>query len=261
MDNLCPRCGGTLGPRAAFCIHCGKAVSGVAAPGVGQLVPLIGRSRGGSASWPAMRRLLYFYSALMACSLALGLVSSLGPAPVLDVAFSGVWIGITLWFLRTEWAQVSSTFRWSRQRAQPWTLVGAAVLVAVFLEVYFSAFDFLGMHVAQSSRPYLDAGWPVWSIFIMVSIEPGVIEEVAFRGILQTRLAKITTRNEALVIQAALFSILHLSPAIFISHFVMGLFLGWVRQRTGRVYAGMLLHMAWNAWVLVQEIVPRSPGG
>jgi membrane protease YdiL (CAAX protease family) len=88
----------------------------------------------------------------------------------------------------------------------------------------------------------------------MISLVPGVVEEVAFRGVLQTRLSKILTQKEALLLQAALFSVLHLSPAIFVSHFVMGLLLGWVRMKTGHIYYGMLLHMAWNALVLLQEL-------
>jgi membrane protease YdiL (CAAX protease family) len=34
----------------------------------------------------------------------------------------------------------------------------------------------------------------------------------------------------------------------------MGLVLGWARLRTGKVYYGMLLHMSWNAFVLLQEM-------
>src|SRR5579859_7343479 len=90
------------------------------------------------------------------------------------------------------------------------------------------------------SAKYVKAGWPLWAILGTISVEPGVFEEIAFRGIIQTKLSRILSVKEALIIQAALFSILHLNPMIFVSHFVMGLLLGWVRLRSGHVYYGML---------------------
>lgn len=51
-----------------------------------------------------------------------------------------------------------------------------------------------------------------------------------------------------------MFSILHLSPIIFPSHFLMGLALGFLRMRSKSLYPGMLLHGGWNAWVVSQEL-------
>lgn len=102
--------------------------------------------------------------------------------------------------------------------------------------------------------PFTKAHWPVWSIFALISVEPGIVEEIAFRGIIQTKLAEILSTREALLLQAALFSVLHLSPAIFVSHFVMGLLLGWVRLRSRHIYYGMILHAAWNAICVLKEL-------
>ena len=58
---------------------------------------------------------------------------------------------------------------------------------------------------------------------------------------------------DAMLLQAAMFSILHLAPLSFASHFVMGLGLGWLVVRTRSLYAGMLLHALWNGMIVWLE--------
>ena len=80
-----------------------------------------------------------------------------------------------------------------------------------------------------------------------------MFEELAFRGVIQSRLERVMNRRDALIVQAAMFSALHMMPLVFVSHFVMGVGFGWLRNRTGSLWPGVLLHMAWNAWVLTEE--------
>ena len=62
-------------------------------------------------------------------------------------------------------------------------------------------------------------------------------------------------RNEALVVQAALFSVVHLLPLVFVSHFVFGLLLGQVRRWTKSLYPCVALHALWNASVFAGELL------
>lgn len=61
---------------------------------------------------------------------------------------------------------------------------------------------------------------------------PAVIEEIAFRGFIQSALERFVGAREAPFIQAALFSVLHLLPLMFIRHFLMGLCFGLMRPGT-----------------------------
>jgi membrane protease YdiL (CAAX protease family) len=246
-----------VAPGAAFCPHCGSRQAGhERADGAAPTK----RPRGGSGSWKGLKRLLAFYGVLMACSLALGLALHLDDSPWFTVGFSAIWIGLTLGFLAREWNAVKGAFRVRRAKGTDLLLIiGASAFAVLVLQGYFALLVRLGWEMSKTGSDTLGAGWPLWSVFLLDSVEPGLIEEVAFRGILQTRLSQIVSRNEALVIQAALFSILHLSPAIFISHFIMGLLFGWVRQRSGHVYYGMLLHMGWNAYVIWEGLGHRVP--
>jgi membrane protease YdiL (CAAX protease family) len=253
----CETCGAVLSARARFCPRCGRATG--LAPEEGFVpVPVSGVRRGARGSWKSFRRLGTFYGALLLLNLLGGLAWRFTDSPWLDVTLSALFVGLTLAWLRVDWRHVAVAFQATRKRLNALPLVLVATGLVLFLNLYFAAFKPLGLEIAKASQLYLKAGWPLWSAFLLVSVEPGIIEEVAFRGLLQTRLSQLLSRNEALIIQAVLFSVLHLGATIFISHFLMGLFLGWVRERTGQVYAGMALHMGWNAWVLLSELAVRT---
>src|SRR5262249_29823785 len=130
----------------------------------------------------------------------------------------------------------------------------AAAALAVLVVVYFGAVRALGFETVSYSEPLLSRGWPVWSIFVLVSLAPGILEEIAFRGVVLERLRGVVAARDALVIQAALFAVLHLSPLVFPSHFAIGIILGWLRQRTKSLYPGMLVHAGYNAILVAMEL-------
>ena len=92
---------------------------------------------------------------------------------------------------------------------------------------------------------------------MFVAVLPGVFEEIVFRGYVMARLEELLSPRETLVVQAALFSVLHLGVAIFPSHFGIGILLGLVRRRTGSLYPGMAVHVSWNALVVWSELLGR----
>jgi membrane protease YdiL (CAAX protease family) len=132
-------------------------------------------------------------------------------------------------------------------------LGGFAVLMA-FGAVYFPAFEALGFPLVRVTDTYLEAGWEPWTAYVLVSLMPAVFEELAFRGYMMARLERLLTRNEALLVQAALFAVLHFGVVIFPSHFVIGVVLGLLRLRTGSLYPSMAVHAAWNAYVVWSEL-------
>lgn len=251
---FCSNCSSEIRGKAAFCSNCGSRLFG-SEPIVVSSGSILGRHRTGTASWSDLRRLSVFYGLLLGCSLVFGIVHKFHPGPKIDVTFGVTWIAIVVGFLVFEWSKVSRSFNWKMPKSRTLLELACVSLAVVgFLKLYFLVFSFFDWPLTRVSEPFTKAHWPLWSILLIVSVEPGIFEEIAFRGILQTRLAEILSAKEALIIQAALFSVLHLSPAVFVSHFVMGLLLGWVRLRTGHVYFGIVLHMLWNAAVVTKEL-------
>jgi len=256
LESRCPSCDSPADESAAFCPHCGKPTGFVEPLGLPLAATQGPRLKGlGTASWEEMKQVLVFYAILLGCSLFFGLLEWAHPGPQAEIYDAAVFILIVMAYLVRNWRDVSRVFRFRKPKSK--RLAELAVVCAVvyfFLQGYFWAVEHLGVPMMNYTEDYTKAHWPLWGMLALVSLEPGVFEEIAFRGILQTKLSHILSVREALIIQAALFSILHLSPGIFVSHFVMGLLLGWVRLRTGHLYFGMLLHMAWNAMVILKEL-------
>ena len=134
------------------------------------------------------------------------------------------------------------------------SVIGGLLLFYIFMWLYIKLAASIGIDQISYLKDFREHNWPIWSAFFLICLCPGVFEEIAFRGFIMSSLEKVGSRREALVIQAAMFSILHMLPAIFISHFIMGLLLGVIRQRSRSLYPGMLFHAAWNTIVLLEEI-------
>jgi membrane protease YdiL (CAAX protease family) len=127
--------------------------------------------------------------------------------------------------------------------------------MGIFMEFYFLVLGTLGGVGESALEPFRSHGWPLWSAFLLVCVSPGVLEELAFRGYIQGRLGRVLSPREVVVVQAAMFSVLHMHPGVFVSHFVFGLALGWLRVASRSLYPGMLVHAGWNAWVLGTELL------
>jgi len=120
---------------------------------------------------------------------------------------------------------------------------------------YFELAAALGIPEVQFLPDYFAQGWPLWSAYVLIALMPAIFEELAFRGYILAQLDRWLRPGEALLVQAALFSVLHVSVAVFLSHFIMGLALGLLRRRTNSLYPGMLAHGGWNAWVVTAELL------
>jgi membrane protease YdiL (CAAX protease family) len=128
--------------------------------------------------------------------------------------------------------------------------VGAWIMIFLFMSAYVRTAEALGFRYLDLGERYTAAGWPRWAVLAEVALVPALIEEIAFRGLIQGGLGRVMKTRDALIVQAAMFSVLHFSPVCFVSHFVIGLILGALRQQTRSLYPGMLVHAAWNAWVV-----------
>lgn len=73
-----------------------------------------------------------------------------------------------------------------------------------------------------------------------------LFEEVLFRGVLLPVAGLRLGGAGAVILSAAMFAIAHLSLAELAPLFVLGLGLGWLRWRSGRLGSAVLMHALWN---------------
>ena len=205
--------------------------------------------------WGELKRLGWVFGLLLATSFVFGIAWRSAPSPWLDVAVSAIDAAIVLVAVGLRYRKLLFLFQ-----LRPYGLRDSAAFVAIafafvgLASAYFWAIERLGVPMASATATFTRAGWPLWTMFLLICVMPAVFEELAFRGVIQSSLERVLNARDAWLIQAALFSVLHLSPLMFPSHFLMGLCFGYMPRRSRSVYPGMLLHACWNALVVLKEL-------
>jgi membrane protease YdiL (CAAX protease family) len=87
-------------------------------------------------------------------------------------------------------------------------------------------------------------------VVLIVALAP-LIEEFAFRGWMQRPLERRLGPAPAIGLTALLFALAHLQPGGIPIRLAGGAALGYAVWATGSIWAGVALHVAWNAGVLL----------
>jgi membrane protease YdiL (CAAX protease family) len=263
--RFCPRCGGALGEPEEAGADAPPPLPppGAEPPAIVGPAGRVARTPGFAALdlWRRFRPVLWLFALLLAVSAAGAAASALSgsTSPVIDVAVTVLDAVIILAFVWTERESITPALRRHGLGGRtPLVMAGLLAGLAVFMFLYLEALRAVGFPIIEYLADFEEHSWPLWSAFVLVSLCPAIFEELCFRGFIQGRLEGILGPGEAIGLQAALFSIVHLSPVILVSHFVMGLIFGWLRRRTGSLYPGMILHGTWNALVLVEEMLTAA---
>jgi uncharacterized protein len=253
----CHACGVLNVSPARECIACGTVIPANAAepdaPAMPNAPPL--EERPETAGLRRVRGVVHIFVAFVAV-LLIGIVAGkLGVGGVqVDIALTTVLAVVAFLALAFGWKTLSPALR-TAGGARGMLAAGAGlVVIAALARVYFSAIRWFGFPFVRYTDIYVEAGIPIWSMYLLVSLAPAICEEIVFRGYITVRLSDLLSPTETIVVQAALFALVHLSPVIFPSHFLIGVVLGVVRRRSGSLYPSMLAHAAWNAYVVFSEV-------
>ena len=85
----------------------------------------------------------------------------------------------------------------------------------------------------------------------VLAVSAGLTEELFFRGLLFRRLQAVCSPRVTVFVTAIAFGMAHLDLVHSSAAFVMGLFLGWLRLRSGSVWPGVVAHIFSNAAVVL----------
>lgn len=91
-----------------------------------------------------------------------------------------------------------------------------------------------------------DQGLTDGALIVLMCVFPALVEETAFRGLVQHWLMTALTPWRAVALAAALFTILHFTIISAPYIFAVGVLLGWIRWKTGSLYPAMLVHFLHN---------------
>lgn len=240
--SVCVECGAELGAAARFCARCGCPT--VALPP-------------SEPRWPQVVSVLRLWIALLAVSGVTGIAMYISgsDSPSYDLGATAAFAFISLIAAAANYKDVWPLL-WAK--ITPRNLVETVVISAamiVFIRLYLAALGPLGIEEYSYTESYIKHDYPIYLAVLSIAVFPPIFEEIVFRGVIWAKLERVGKPTEVLVIQACLFSVLHLSPAVFISHFLLGLGLGWLRRTSGSLIPGMIAHAALNGMVLLEELV------
>ena len=88
------------------------------------------------------------------------------------------------------------------------------------------------------------------SLFV-ISVCPGIFEEIAFRGLIQGRLTRILGVKPAIWVSGTAFALAHGVSLALPIHAALGVYLGYLRVRSGSLIPGIAMHMAYNGSLVV----------
>lgn len=247
-ESRCGNCHVLLRSDSRFCHRCGAAGAGASS----SVRPQVRRS-----SFPSLRSLdedVKLVAILFAALLFLwGSISLIQPPSVLvDLSGTAVSCALILQFCNQDRQRILPMLAWGS-----WTpdfvrrMVLTTLVLFPFLVGYFWFVERMGFEVLTTQE--LEPHMPTTVIVITSCLVAPVAEELCFRGYILGKLERTLGPTDALVIQAALFSVLHLAPMSFVSHFIIGLALGQLARTTRSLYPSMAVHAAWNALVLLTE--------
>lgn len=140
-----------------------------------------------------------------------------------------------------------------------WTDIGLAIvgfvayaILASLLVKIFSNFSFFNMTETQNTGyDTFVVGFDRLVAFVALVIIAPIAEELIFRGWLYGKLRNTITGKFSLIISmflvSVLFGILHGQWNVGVNVFAMSLVLCGIREITGTVYGGILLHILKNA--------------
>jgi membrane protease YdiL (CAAX protease family) len=251
--DRCAYCGAALNPRCYFCLACATPYKDEALvlPTVHEAAPTEGELIAQRA--PAVLPIFWTYFCLVVASAVGGYVLFRGGHDELVLIFE-----IVLLFLVTAvlagvyWRSLAVQFR-RLGLLQPAGFL-SVLAVAPLLGLNWTYSSLLARLLPHETTSLLqklrEAGVGRGGLIVLLCVLPALTEEVAFRGLLQHWLQVAIRPARAVIVAAALFTVLHFSILSAPYIFLVGLLLGWAKWKTGSLYPSILIHFLHNLAVV-----------
>ena len=212
--------------------------------------------------WWAYALLGWFVGALVG-SILLSPWSGRRQVPIEGLALGqvGLWVGLVgAPIAASRWAGTGSVRRDFGLSVRPgdavYALVGVAaqVVVVPLLDLFASRHD-IEKPVHKITDPVHGAGFVVLALVVVVGVP--IVEELFFRGLLLRGIQRDLNVPAAIVLSAVAFGLAHYELVQLPALIVLGLALGWLAVRTGRLGPSIWAHAAFNGLAILAVALQR----
>ncbi|MFH2001045.1 MAG: CPBP family intramembrane glutamic endopeptidase [Planctomycetota bacterium] len=245
--RVCVGCGEVIKAESRYCPHCGAYLN--------PFQDRMRRIRNWREKWRAVRSVFLFYSAILATTVPLYWIpddkEALG---MIIVSLVDVLIIVGYGYISR--VELGKLFRVGSQTAKT---VFTGVFLTCSLILLNLAYHLLllpallDLKIPSIIETFLKGGYGLGIILLFICVMPALWEEIAFRGLIQSKLAIAIGKKEAWLLTAVMFTIIHVAVLSWGVLLLLGLFLGWLRNRTGSLIPGMIIHFLYNFVVVILE--------
>jgi uncharacterized protein len=239
---------------AAFCTSCGMSSDGLIV--ADRPIERILREAEGSAR--LFKRTVLFYALWLLSGVVMAF--AVGDDNFVEVAIVVGTLDLVLTF---AWAmaqgrEVMRLYMPGRAALPYLVAVAGAWPIAFAVHMFVSSLESV-MEASRITEPFFARGWGWGALIAVMCMQPAVVEELAFRGVIQTSVAGLMRPVEAVFVAAVAFSIMHFSPVMFVPFVLLGAYLGMLRLWSDSLWPAMLAHFLHNLIVTVHEVRPLFP--
>jgi membrane protease YdiL (CAAX protease family) len=146
--------------------------------------------------------------------------------------------------LKNKFNLIGLTNRWF------WICLGLLIPTLMFNYVWHSVLiHAFGLEIGTELSSLKDRTGDLFMI-LLFCVCPGVLEEIAFRGLLQSWLMVALKPKSALVLASAMFAGIHCSVLSMPSLFLAGMLMGFAYYKTRCIWSSMIIHFLHNLIVI-----------
>ncbi|HLY11750.1 MAG TPA: CPBP family intramembrane glutamic endopeptidase [Planctomycetota bacterium] len=255
----CASCGRPLKPEAAFCSACGHRRGDPPVDRRKVLKAKVERVRRFQSGWDGVHSLILFYLLLLGGQAASFVVARASDEFVADVAGTAILSLIVLIVAVRHRQDVKGACGrpgWG-PAGYGLVLIASVPILIVVCSYAYGVGRLFHLSPASVLDPFRGHSL-VWA-YLLVAVLPPIFEELGFRGVMFPLLSRSLDPKETILLTAVAFGLLHLSIPTLITHVPLGLYLGWLRYRSGSLYPSIFAHFLHNGLVLTAEAAGWLP--
>jgi sodium transport system permease protein len=260
LPDGCVSCGRPLREDASFCPNCGHPRGAPTEDRQIKAKLRIERTRQQHSGISGIHAVVGFYVTLLAGQLLSFAVAKVSEAFVAEIVGSAILAAIIVVAAFVFRSELLDAARRPGFRAVGYGLVlGASLPLVLVVHVYVRGLDRLfHLHLVPELKSF--EGQPLVWTFLLFAAAPALFEELGFRGVIFSLLRRSLDPRETILLSGIAFGLLHLSVPMLLTHVPLGLYLGWLRHRSGSLYPSMAAHFLHNALVVAGETWSLFPG-
>lgn len=232
--SICPNCQSIRYHEERFCGDCGAHLQSGLRPS--RLIP----TKGLWIPWIALA--IEFFSLFLIL-----LMPKLFQMPLLSI--SNALLVVAILFLLYN--DLKDLFKFDKPTIKicfSWSLIGLGFgCIGYIWELYERS-----LHGGASGEAMMVSSLGgVVPALLFVAVFPAIFEEILFRGVMMTRFEKMFNKDISLAMVSMIFAIIHQNIHSLLWLFCMGLFLGFLRNKSGSIFPGIFAHFFLNGSLIL----------